>query len=164
MRAHRGRPAGRGRAAGQSLVEMALVLPLIIVILLGTVDLGRAIFAYNTIAGASREGVRTAIVNQTVADIASRAAAQATGLGVDPTSTGCPATQPTGVCVQFSTPSGAACPAATYGCVAKVTVQYTFRAITPIIGSIVGPIVLTNTSVQAIESVCVDGAATCPIP
>ncbi len=43
---------------GQSLVELALTLPLLLIILFGTIDLGRLFFAYVTITNASREGAR----------------------------------------------------------------------------------------------------------
>jgi len=46
----------RKRARGQSLVEFALVLPLLILILLGVFDLGRAFNAYIVITNAAREG------------------------------------------------------------------------------------------------------------
>jgi Flp pilus assembly protein TadG len=45
-----------GRSRGQSLVELALMLPLIALILVGTVDLGRAFFAYMRLTNAVREG------------------------------------------------------------------------------------------------------------
>lgn len=41
---------------GQSLVELALLLPLFTIILLGAVDLGRAFFAYDRLANAVHEG------------------------------------------------------------------------------------------------------------
>jgi len=44
------------RAAGQSLVEFALCLSLLIVILLGVLDLGRAFHSYIVITNAAREG------------------------------------------------------------------------------------------------------------
>jgi Flp pilus assembly protein TadG len=43
---------------GQSLVEFALVLPILLLILLGVVDLGRVYYAYVTLTNASREGAR----------------------------------------------------------------------------------------------------------
>ena len=46
---------------GQSLVEMALISPFLIMILLMVVDCGRAAYDYSTLAGAAREGARTAI-------------------------------------------------------------------------------------------------------
>ena len=41
-------------------------------LLLAIFDLGRAVFAYNDITNAAREGARLAIVNQTVASIQNR--------------------------------------------------------------------------------------------
>ena len=52
------------RARGQGLVEFALVFPVFILLLFGIFDLGRAVYAYNTIGDAAREGARVAIVNQ----------------------------------------------------------------------------------------------------
>ena len=45
---------------GQSLVEMAIVLPLLLLILAGAVDLGRAFNNYIIVTNASREGARFA--------------------------------------------------------------------------------------------------------
>jgi Flp pilus assembly protein TadG len=44
------------RESGQALVELALVLPILLVIALGAIDFGRAFFAYTTIVNAAREG------------------------------------------------------------------------------------------------------------
>lgn len=41
---------------GQSLVELAISLPVIILLLLGTVDFGMAIFSYSIIRDAAQEG------------------------------------------------------------------------------------------------------------
>ena len=43
---------------GVAMVEMALVLPIIIMLFLGMVDFGRALFLYNNLANAAREGAR----------------------------------------------------------------------------------------------------------
>jgi Flp pilus assembly protein TadG len=43
---------------GQDLVEFALVMLVLVPILLGIFDFGRAFYAYNTIANAAREGAR----------------------------------------------------------------------------------------------------------
>lgn len=51
---------------GGTLVELALVLPVFFLIIFGILDFGRAIWAYNTIAYAAREGVRYAIVRGSV--------------------------------------------------------------------------------------------------
>ncbi len=49
-------PPTNRRQRGQSMVELALVLPLLLLILLGIVDLGRVFNAYIAITNASREG------------------------------------------------------------------------------------------------------------
>ena len=53
-----------GRERGQALVEFALVLPILILLLVGIFDFGRAVYAFNTVNNAAREGVRLAIVDQ----------------------------------------------------------------------------------------------------
>jgi len=53
----------RRRSAGQALVEFSLVLPVFLVMLMGVVDVGRAIWAQNSLAAAAREGARFAIVH-----------------------------------------------------------------------------------------------------
>ena len=53
------RTAARGAGAprrGQSLVELALMLPLITLILLGAVDLGRAFYSYVELTNAVKQG------------------------------------------------------------------------------------------------------------
>src|SRR5450756_610544 len=49
------------RQSSQSMVEFALVAPLLLVLLFGIVDFGRVIYVYITINQAVNEGVRTAI-------------------------------------------------------------------------------------------------------
>lgn len=51
------------RSTGQALVEFSLVLPIFLVMLMGVVDVGRAIWAQNSLASAVREGARFAIVH-----------------------------------------------------------------------------------------------------
>ncbi len=51
------------RGKGQSLVEFALVLPVMVLIVAGIFDLGRAFFASITITNAAREGARYGTLN-----------------------------------------------------------------------------------------------------
>jgi hypothetical protein len=48
---------------GQSLVEFALLLPLMLLIITGLFDVARAVWEENTLAYAAREGTRWAIVH-----------------------------------------------------------------------------------------------------
>lgn len=50
---------------GQSLVEFALVLPVLVILLVGVFDLGRAVMLSETLNAAVREGTRYAIVHGT---------------------------------------------------------------------------------------------------
>jgi Flp pilus assembly protein TadG len=53
----------RSQHRGQALVETALILPLFLVLLLGVVDMGRAVWATTSLASAAREAARFAIVH-----------------------------------------------------------------------------------------------------
>jgi Flp pilus assembly protein TadG len=143
----RRRPRDR-RAAGQSLVEFALVFPVLIILLIAIFDLGRLVFAYNDITNAAREGARVGIINQTTATIKSEVVSQATSLGLvaaDVTVTYADADNPSSPCSSN--------PPTTLECLVVVTVAYDWQAITPIIGNIVGPITVTSISEMPIERV-----------
>ena len=53
----------RRRERGQSLVETAVVLPILLLLLAATVDFGRAFDAYIVLTNAAREGARFGAVN-----------------------------------------------------------------------------------------------------
>ena len=53
---------------GQSLVEFALVLPLVLVIMLGLFDLGRVVFINNSLSDGARDGARHASTRPRDAD------------------------------------------------------------------------------------------------
>ncbi len=81
---------GRGQRS-QALIEFALVSPVLLLLLFGIIDIGRAIFYYDTINHAAREGARTAVraSNQlpTNADVLSTVSSQMLGV---PVSSPCP--------------------------------------------------------------------------
>lgn len=52
--------SGRKQPLGQSLVELALTLPIFLLLLVGIMEVGRLVFFYNAIYSASREGARYA--------------------------------------------------------------------------------------------------------
>lgn len=75
------------KASGQELVEFALVLPLLLLLVFGAVDLGRLFHAYITISNAAREGARYGIIYpEDTAGILTitRREAQASGLDLNP--------------------------------------------------------------------------------
>src|SRR4029078_12233097 len=54
-------------------VQFALALPIFILVLVAIFDLGRAVFAYNTLTNAARAGARMAIANHYKPTIVARA-------------------------------------------------------------------------------------------
>ncbi len=129
---------------GQSLVEFALILPLLVLILMGVFDFGRAFFAYNAISGGAREGARYGVIHPTARDgdglppydpdtIEERAVAQTFILDMDE------------VDVQVTGGTGRGQPL-------TVNVTYDFYAITPLIGDIIGnPLTLRSSATMIIE-------------
>jgi len=72
----------RRTEAGQSLVEFAITVPLLLFLLLGIVDFGRAWNVYQVLTDAGREGTRLAVVDNgstdaQVRDVIKQAAARA---------------------------------------------------------------------------------------
>jgi Flp pilus assembly protein TadG len=165
----RGRVSGRPHTTnGQGLVEFALVIPLILLLFMGIFDFGRAIYAYNTVANAARQGARVAAVNQAnpgPPNDTSCAEDQPVENAVTPHMSirGCAAQagialgiQPSSVTVTYAAPAGinlSCSPTLDVGCIATVTVTYSWRALTPVIGNIVGPITMTSTSQIPVERV-----------
>ncbi len=152
----------RGRRGGQSLAEFALVLPIFLILLLGLFDVGRLIFVYNGLTNAAREGARLAIVNQDKPSVKQRAQEMAFGTEITTAAADVVTffrAQPSADDVESNSPCGtdAAHPMAV-GCIAVVDAETTWQPITPIIGSIVGPINLEARSELSVELVCPNAA------
>ena len=158
----RGRDRSVGR--GQALAEFALAIPLVLLLLVAVFDVGRAVFAYNAITNAAREGTRLAIVNQDITSVQTRAAGQAIGT-----------TTTADVAVAFvESSTGDPCngvggnPILAIGCSAQVTVTAHWQAITPLIGNILGPMTFTSAASHPVEFVCgvasaeITNPASCP--
>lgn len=148
----------RRHAHGQALAEFALTIPIFLLLVVALFDVGRAVFSYNALTNAAREGARLAIVNQDVPSVQQRTVSQAAG-AIAATAD---------VTVTFVDPaSGDPCdgagsnPALSIGCSAEVTAVSHWSAITPLIGNILGPLTFTATSSIPVEFVC--GVASAPI-
>ena len=134
-------PEIRGKDRGAAVVEFALLLPLLLLLLFGIIDFGRALNAQITITQAAREGARLDALGQP--NVVSRTQAAAVGLsGVT-------------VTVVTSCPPGAG-----PGVNADVEVTYPFTFVTPIgaIASFFGgsglgsPVTLTAQGVMPCET------------
>jgi Flp pilus assembly protein TadG len=135
------RPTRNGpRDRGATAVEFALLLPVLLLLIFGLIDFGRALNAQITLTQAAREGARLAALGES--NVVSGTQAAATGLA------------PVGVTVT-SCPVGAG-----PGVDGKVQATYTYSLITPInaIASMFGgsgygsTITLTATGVMPCET------------
>lgn len=71
---------------GQSLVEFALTLPMLLVVMFMITEFGRALYQYNVLSQATREAARLAVVDSetnAVANGEARMDAFLTGTGID---------------------------------------------------------------------------------
>ena len=141
------------RSKGQALVEFALVFPIIVLLLMAMFDMGRAVFIYNGLTNAAREGVRLAIVNQNKDKILDRVEAM--------TFAGPVSNPDVDSLVEFyhqesNGELGDPCATITVGCIAVVTPTSEWSLITPVLSSIIGPITFEARSELPIELVCPD--------
>ena len=99
---------------GAAAVELALVLPVLLLLVFGIIDFGRAYNAQITLATAARESVRVWALGGTTTQVQDRATQAAVGMSV--TATPLPSTTP-----------------CTFGNATKVKVTTNFSYITPYI-------------------------------
>lgn len=146
---------GRRRSRGQALVEIALALPVFLLIVLGLFDVGRGVFMYAGLTNAAREGARLAIVNQDKAMIGQRV--QGMALTAEVSNLG---NLNDLVSFRQSSPNLAdplanpECSPPALGCIAVVQARATWTLITPLVGSLVGPINLVARSELPVEFTC----------
>ena len=149
------------------MVEFALIVPIFVLVMVGIFDVGRAVFAFNTINQAAREAARLAIVDQTVLHIKDEAIESSVSLGV----------QAADVLVDFRDrdtpeigrvvhgPVAGRSPIPTLhsivDCFAVVRVQYDWNAATPFLGALMGTIGMEGESRFQVDFNC-EGPE-CPI-
>lgn len=165
MRHRHGDARRRGR--GQALVEFAFVFPIIALMVFAFIDVGRAVFSYNTLTNAAREAARVAVVNQ-LDPAAAPWRCQANKpvenvLSPNWTFRGCAMTAGAAlgvgsadVSVSYAAPPGSTLECSTVvnvGCIVTVTVVHAFSPITPVAGSIIGSMSFSATSSMPVERV-----------
>jgi hypothetical protein len=149
----------RARSSGQGLAELALALPVLLLLLMGVFDMGRAIIMHTSLTNGAREGARLAAVNQDKATVIDRVLGQtfmsSPNVRVDfflpPPN---PADVPEDPCGTFTDPGGVVLDPPGKGCVIVVESSTTFRAITPIIGDLIGDINLEARTTSRVEFSC----------
>ena len=120
---------------GQSLVETALILPILLLILLGVLEFGRILSAWMTVTHASREGARVAALGGSKLQVEERVDSVSGALNL------------AGISVTVS-PTGTL----ERGDMVTVNVVYQIQLITPFVGSIVGnPVSMSADTVMRVE-------------
>lgn len=76
----------RVRSSGQSVVEFAFILPLLVILLFGIVEVGRMLMQTNVLTQAAREGARAAAVGSDSTTAAARAEDVLEAAGITPAS------------------------------------------------------------------------------
>jgi len=122
---------------GQSLVEFALILPILLILLLGIFDFGRAVAAHNSVSNAARSAARVAIVDQN--DEVVQAAAEKEAVGLVP------------LAVTLDDNVNGDSPCVETVCRVSVEVSYQYVPATPIFSNLVGNITVSSRSELPIE-------------
>jgi Flp pilus assembly protein TadG len=152
------------RSEGQSLVEFAVVIPIVVLMIAAFVEIGRAVYAFNTIANAARQGARVAVVNQ-LPDVTDCDESRPIEDPYEPhwSVMGCAllagktlGLTPADVTVAYITPPSttlSCSPTLHVGCIAMVTVSYDYDIATPFVSRFIGPIAMSQTSEMPVERV-----------
>ncbi len=119
---------------GQGIVEIALVLPVFLLLVLGTIDLGRAVYTHTVLSNAVRDGCRVAIIDtNTTSQIIQKVVQSAVGVNLPPSNV---------------TVSGTRTPGSTV----TVSAFVVFSPITPVIQTFVpSPITLSASSAMVVD-------------
>lgn len=107
---------------GQSLLEFAIILPVLLIILAGVLDIGRLYFSYVAVTDAASEGVAYAATHPTNESLILARARDASNITADQSE------------IVFQCPT---CPTVGSGDTVTVTVTYSFTLATPIVNAIV---------------------------
>jgi Flp pilus assembly protein TadG len=141
----RGKPA-QASERGAAAVEFALIMPVLIVMIFGMVDMGMAINAQAIVSNAAREGARAASFNgaDTTATTTGVTSAAKSLIGTAPTVTI--------TCQTVGTTTTITCSSATAGDSVVVKVAYTYKWLTPGVLGLPGQSSIVATSQMRIES------------
>lgn len=114
---------------GQSLVEFALVLPVLLLLLFGIVDFGRIFHIYLTMDHAGREAARAASIGKTKEEITNTAVRYGESINLDGDNV-------------FISPSGNE---------VTIKIDYTATLLTPIFGDLIEEIPLSDSTTMRVE-------------
>ncbi|TMG48152.1 MAG: hypothetical protein E6H91_06990 [Chloroflexi bacterium] len=123
---------------GTSTMEFALILPVLVLLLVGIVDIARALNAYIVVGSASQEGARYAIVNPTAAPSAIASAARTRATPLDTASLAITAEYYDNAAATFRPWPSAGIPASspnTTGVLVRISASYPWSAVSAVAGT-----------------------------
>lgn len=127
---------------GQAIVEMALILPILLMLLFGIIEFGRILNTYMIVTEISREAARKGAVGGTDAEIRTTVWSQAADSGLD-------SSLIAESDIVITDPSSVKRPR---GTTIKVRISYPVDIIAPLIGSLIGdPYVVTSQTTMRVE-------------
>ena len=163
----------RGRERGQTLVEFALIMPIFLLGVFGLIDGSRLVYMSSTLSQAAREGARQGSVEASWISSA-EGSCGATGGPICPADVdtfeahvvaavnrmmvpfgSVPSASVAIRCDATTPPSGdwtgQSCSSPTSGGVVSVRVKYTFMALTPVVGQILGTLSLSGSATMVMD-------------
>jgi Flp pilus assembly protein TadG len=133
--------ASSPRSSGQALVEFSLAITIFVVLMMGVVDFGSAVYSYNGVSEAAREIARVASVHPGDDPSVSLSTAMTNALNTQKKLV--PGLNvPTVVCVKVDGNAALGCPAGSY---VRVTITAPYTPRTPLLG-LTGTWTMTGTS------------------
>ena len=120
---------------GQSLVEIALILPILLIILFGILEFGRVFHSYLVITHAAREGARYGIISKDVDEIKQKVQDASPGITLNLSD----------IDVNPSTNLTAGVPL-------TISVEYQVDLFTPVLGDIIpNPVPISTSTTMRVE-------------
>ncbi|MHB9095211.1 MAG: TadE/TadG family type IV pilus assembly protein [Eubacteriales bacterium] len=127
---------------GQAVVEMALILPILLMVIFGIIEFGRILNTYMIVTEISREGSRKGAVGGTDSEIRTTVRSQVTDAGLD-------ASLVHDSDIVITDPSTGTRPRGTS---LKVQVSYPVDIIAPYLGPLIGdPYIVTSQTTMRVE-------------
>lgn len=144
----------RTRETGATLVEFAIIAPLLLILVFGVIETGRAIFAYTTVWSAARDGARAATTSESFAscdNIEAAALVRVFTVQLESADITIEYTDPDGTlladCQGGTPPSPAVIPS---GSLVSVNVEGTFDSVVPILSNFLDGLTLDSSQQRVI--------------
>lgn len=126
---------GHRSQRGASLPETVIVMAVLMFLILGIIDFGRALYTYSFVAQLAREGARWAIVRGTDCTVLTDCSATQAEVQTYVQSLSEGATTASSITATYTSPSCGGSPPFAPGCTIAVTVSYPFKFMFPFLPS-----------------------------